>query len=635
MIKQELNTIPVPNYEYITNVDDIGRVLEDISHYPEIEVDTETTGLDPYQSKISLVQIGIPNKAYVFDIRSDLDHVSVDIENLKPILSNKGTLKVLQNAVFDMKMIKVHGGYYLENIYDTMLVEQLFNLGLTERGASLADIVLKYLGLHMTKEPQGTFKKYEQKFEKYQLDYAAADVSVLCLIRDLQLPRIKKEGFENVCRLEFEFTKAMCEMELNGITIDKDKWRIIMGETDEERLERLDKINEMLIETSSKPSLFGVPSINVDSNKQLLNSLKDHGLDLPNTNEGTLKKYKDVPIIKELLGYRKQNKLISTYGEPLLKKINPVTGRLHTRFRQMVSTGRLSSSSPNLQNIPHDQKFRSCFIAKPGYKLITADQASAELNIIGNLSEDPVFIHCFKNGIDLHSKSASEVFKVPIEKVDKTMRNSCKAISFGLVYGMSKYGLAKRLSISEEKAEKLINSYFNVFDHVKKFLDESSRLGVKNGYSLSVAGRKRFYNIPPFGHPDRKKIQKSVERQAKNMPIQSTAAEITKESIVYIVKELEKRELDSKILLTVHDEVVLETKDDKYLIKEVSEIIRDSVREGAAKYFTKIPMSADALVGPCWIKDSCGKCGCEEMVFEEDPVYKTKLVCSKCGDVQG
>lgn len=638
MLNTTLASIPIPNYEYITSAEDVGRALDDISRHPIIEVDSETTGFDPYTSKMSLVQIGIPNKSYVFDVRSDLEHCTMDLEYLKPVLTNKQTLKLLQNAVFDMKMIKVHGGYYLENIYDTMLVEQLFNLGMTGRGAGLADIVLKYLGLVMTKEPGGTFQDYYQKFKPFQIQYAAADVSILALIRDLQLPRIKKEGFENVCRLEFEFTKPMCEMELNGITLDSDKWRIMMSLIEEERKGVQQQIHTMLAKTSSKPVLFGVPVINIDSNKQLMQSLKEYGLDLPSTGEATLKKYKDVPVIKELLSYRKLNKLISTYGESLLAQINPHTGRLHTSFRQMVSTGRMSSSKPNLQNIPKKQRFRSCFIAKPGYKLITADMSGAELRILGNLSEDPVFMECFQQGLDLHSRSASEVFKVAINDVDKTMRNSCKALSFGLCYGMSKYGLAARLNISEKKAETLIKDYFTVFKAVSNYLNESARLGVKNGETVTVSGRKRFYNMPPYGHPDRNKIQRAVERKAKNAGIQGANADTIKEAMIYIVDRLEQSDYDAKLLLTVHDEVVVEVREDQ--VSDVSKLITGSLRDGFGRYFKKIPMESDALVGPCWLKDSCevdssgNACGCCEMKFDYDDVFGTKLVCAVCGAPQ-
>lgn len=638
MLETTLASVPTPNYEYITSVDDVGRVLDTIRNHPVIEVDTETTGLDPYQSKISLVQIGVPGKAFVFDVRSDLDHCTMDLEYLKPVLMNKQTLKILQNAVFDMKMLKVHGGLYLENIYDTMLVEQLLNLGLVGRGAGLDDIVLKYLGLHMNKEPRGSFENYSQKFEPYQIAYAAGDVAILTLIRDLQLPRIEAEGFENVCRLEFEFTKPMCEMELNGISLDVDKWRIMMSKIEDERQDTLHEIHTMLAQTSAKPVLFGVPTINVDSNKQLLASLCEYGLKLLNTSEGTLNKYKDVPVINSLLTYRKLNKLISTYGEPLLAQINPVTGRLHTSFKQMVNTGRMSSSKPNLQNIPKKQRFRSCFIAKPGYKLITADMSGAELRILGNLSEDPVFMECFQQGLDLHSRSASEVFKVAIEDVDKQMRNSCKALSFGLCYGMSKYGLAERLGIPEKKAENLISDYFGVFKAVKNYLEGSARSGVKNGETVTVSGRKRFYNLPPYGHPDRNKIQKAVERKAKNANIQGANADTIKESMIYLVDRLEKGGYDAKLILTVHDEIVVEVREDQ--VREVSEIMTGSLRDGFGRYFKKIPMESDALTGPCWLKDGCeavnngSKCGCREMTFIKDDIFGTKLVCASCGAPQ-
>lgn len=633
-------TIPKPNYEYITNIEDAGRCIEHISRYPMIEIDTETTGFDPYTSKISLVQIGIPDKSYVFDVRSDTEHSSFDISALKPVFTNKTTLKLLQNAVFDMKMLKVHAGYYLENIYDTMLVEQLFSLGLTERGAGLADLVRKYLGLEMTKEPGGTFQNYHQVFEQFQLEYAASDVNILSLIRDMQLPRIQKEGFENVARLEFEFTKPMCEMELNGITIDQDKWRRMMGLIEDDRREALSNIHSMFSKNIVQNVLFNVPVINIDSNQQLLKALSDYGLKLDNTSEPTLKKYKDVPVVGELLKYRKLNKLISTYGESLLEKINPVTGRLHTRFRQMVSTGRMSSSAPNLQNIPKKQRFRSCFIAKPGYSLVTADMSGAELRILGNISEDPVFIDCYANGIDLHTRTASEVFSVSMEQAALSEhRGKAKAINFGLCYGLTKYGLADRLKISERDADDMINKYFERYSGVKSYLENAARLAVKHGFTQTVSGRKRFYNVPPFGHPDRAKIQRSVERRAKNAGIQGANADTIKESMILVVDRLEKSGLDAKLLLTVHDEVVIEVRNDQ--ASEASKIVSQSLVDGFGRYFHKIPMETDALTGPCWLKSSCEsrneegkKCGSTKMSFAPDDVYGTKLVCSKCGAPQ-
>lgn len=632
-------TLPVPPYEYITNGEDVGRVIEEVLRYPEVEFDTETTGFDPHTKKVVLAQLGVAGKAFVFDVRHDTEHSSVHLEQLKPVLKNPNIKKLIQNSVFDMKMVKKHAGFYVDNIYDTMLVEQLFNLGVSARGAGLADLVKKYLGLEMTKEPSSTFKDYHQTYKPYQLEYAAGDVVVLSLIKSLQEPRLIREGFENVARLEFEFTKPMCEMELNGISIDKDKWRVIMGDVDKERLEVRDEINALLAQSHGQNVLFGVPVINIDSNKQLMAALTNYGLKLDSTDAAALKRYKGIPVIDHLLNYRKLNKLISTYAEPLLDQINPVTGRLHTRFKQMVSTGRMSSSAPNLQNIPKKQLYRSCFVAKPGYSLITADMSGAELRILGNLSEDPVFMECFSKGIDLHSRSASEVFKTPIDKVDKPMRNSCKALSFGLCYGMTKYGLADRLSIGEKEAAQLIDDYFGVFKSVKRYLDESAQVGIRTGSTTTISGRKRFYNIPPYGHPDRKKIQRSVERRAKNAGIQGANADTIKESMIYVVDRLEESGLDAKLILTVHDEVVIEAKTEQ--VKEVAPIVQGALRDGFGRYFHKITMESDALVGPCWLKDSCENklpngdtCGCCDMTHIEDKKYGTKLVCAECGAPQ-
>jgi DNA polymerase I-like protein with 3'-5' exonuclease and polymerase domains len=995
------------------------------------------------------------------------------LEIFKEFFESPNIIKIFQNAVFDMKMLKCHGGYYPNNIYDTMLVEQLLNLGKTKRGASLSDLVKKYLGLIMNKEPRGTFQDYNQVFKPYQLEYAASDVEVLSLIRDLQLPAVVENKFENVCRLEFEFTRPMCEMELNGITLDVDKWRIMMKDIKHDAIKAANKVQSMLAGSYGQNVMFGMPVINLESNQQLLNALKKYGLTIESTDAKVLKKYQDVPVIKALLEYRKLAKLVSTYGESLLERINPVTGRLHTRFQQMVSTGRMSSSAPNLQNIPKKQKYRSCFISKPGYKLITADMSGAELRILGNLSEDPVFMECFTKGIDLHSRSASEVFKVAIEEVDKPMRNSCKALSFGLCvdentelitekgicrikdvdigdyvshdlsndkiidkkymgkketytiisqfgyemtltedhivkvinlegnyvdkkvseldihkdqlcikagsdlfseklytfedfdvphrtnykpfelpkvldkrwasflglfvaegslmkvkgrnayslisfgfsltassefiayikdllsglfgnrlsttttkthclfninsvliaewlfslfdytvdlktetvsiptcikqspkniqstflswlmegdgtvksngngfkiqyssksiklikdvqllllnfgiissiteevrkkypgesyyvlsvlassnktmieeipfitcykndkcissvkysaksyslknqakrllkviknipkslqsdrmyydtlyncihynnnsvsniyldrlscfddffkfissnciipldiksikksgvkrvydisvknrklflangfivhncYGMSKYGLADRLDINEKKAETLINDYFGVFSSVKKYLDQSARLGVKNGYTTTVSGRRRFYSLPPFGHPDRKKIQRIVERAAKNAGIQGANADTIKESMIYLVDRLEESGYDAKLILTVHDEVVVEVREDQ--IEQVAPIVQGCLKDGFGRYFHKISMESDALVGPCWLKDSCEEkdengdtCDCCTMTFVPDDKLGTKLACSKCGALQ-
>ena len=514
-----MSALPKPNYEYITNEEDAKRAMAFLDNYSTIAIDTETTALDPYEAKWSLLQIGVPDKAFVFDVRYDTEHSTLHPEVMDPIFKSD-KLKILQNASYDNKIIKRSRDYYLENIYDTMLTEQLSTLGLGFTKADLASLVNRYLGVSMPKEPRGTFKDYYQEFKPYQLEYAANDVLVLHTIRDLQWSKVKKDGLEQVAELEFNFVEPLCEMELNGIKVDTDKWRVIMGDVAIERRGIARSIQEILSEVENQNTLFGVSLINIDSNAQLKTALNKYGVNIESTDAQTLGNLAGLPIIDAILDYRKASKLISTYAETFLEKISKYTGRLHTDFRQMVSTGRLSSSNPNLQNIPREQKFRSCFVAKEGYSLITCDMSSAELRILGNLSKDPVFLECFRNGVDLHTRSASEIYKVPMTSVDEKMRDACKALSFGLMYGLSKFGLARRLKITENDAQNLINNYFNVFKAIKRYLEQSANDATRYGYSVSITGRRRYYNRPPADHPDRDKMINSIKRQATNMPIQ-------------------------------------------------------------------------------------------------------------------
>jgi DNA polymerase I len=636
VFEENLIKLPKPNYKYITSEEEAKKAMEEISRHSIMSIDTECTALDPFKAKMSLIQIGVDRANYVFDIRGDTEFSDYTLDILIPILTNEKIKKILQNAAFDMKLIKLNTGYYLKNVYDTMLAEQLLHLGLKFGRANLGALVLKHLGIHMDKEPQGSFSDYYQKFKPYQLEYAANDVVVLREIMSSQMMNIKKYGLEAAADLEFDFLKPMCEMELNGITMDVDKWRVIMSDIDDERREAENKIASILNANESQNTLFGVSLINIDSNVQLKKALRKYGLEIDSTDVSELQKHAGLPLVDAILTYRKTQKLISTYGEALLDKISEITGRLHTDFRQMVSTGRMSSSNPNLQNIPKKQKFRSCFIAKPGYSLLTSDMSGAELRILGNVSADPIFVESYANGIDLHTRTASEVFKVPMENVTKEMRGAAKAINFGLCYGLSKYGLARRLKITEKKAEEMIETYFDRYRGVKKYLDQAASSSISNGYSSTISGRKRFYDVPGWEHPDRKRIVASIKRRGMNAGIQGANADTIKKAMVLLVDRLEQGGYDAKLVLTVHDEVVVEAKDDQRY--EVAEVVSSSLVDGFGYYFHLIPMEADTLIGPCWLKDPCevknnegNKCNCNEMKAIPDEKYGTKIVCSKCG----
>ena len=600
-----LQDFPKQKYEYITNSEDAIRVLEKIERYPMVEVDTETTGLDALTDKVVLLQLGIAGKAFIFDVREG----NVDARIFKPLLEDKDHLKILQNVVFDYKMLKTNFDIEITRIYCTMLAEQLLFLGLNPK-ANLQYLSAKYFHLNMPKDVALTFRKYNQEYQKHQLDYAANDVSLLRDIYNLQLPQLKQHGLMRVAKLEFEFIKPLAEMELNGITLDVEKWREIIDEMTIERDLLRAQISEILSPTIDQTTLFNVSLLNLDSPIQLVKSLNTLGIPVESTDVKVLAKYKDNPIVKSILDYRKYEKFITTYGEALISKIHPKTGRLHTDFTQMVSTGRLSSSAPNLQNIPKEQRYRSCFVSSPGYKFVTSDMSQAELRILADYSRDPAFLEAYATGQDLHTRTACDMFGITQEDVErdkklkddnpnkKGYRDATKALNFGLIYGLTEVGLARRLGCSEKKAKNLIDKYFNQYRKIKEYLDKSGKFAVINRYNVTISGRKRFYKLPDPSDPSFNKIRGSVERAGKNGPIQGSNADTIKQSMIYVVERV--KNYDAKLLLTVHDEVIVEVREDQS--EEVASIVSNSLVDGFAEFFKTVKMEADALIGDCWLK---------------------------------
>jgi len=600
-----LADFPSIQYEYITTSERAARVLEKIERYSIIEVDSETTGLDSLIDKVVLLQIGVPGKSFVFDVRKG----NVDAQIFKPLLEDKDHLKILQNAVFDYKFLKTNFDIEINRIYDTMLAEQLLFLGLNPK-ANLQYIVAKYFHLNMPKDVGITFKNYNQKYQEFQLHYSARDVAVLRDIYNLQLPQLKQQGLMRVSKLEFEFIKPLAEMELNGIYLDVEKWRGIIDEMTIERDLLRAHISKILSPTIDQTTLFNVSLLNLDSPIQLAKSLNTLGIPVESTDVKVLAKYKDNPIVKSVLDYRKYEKFITTYGEALISKIHPKTGRLHTDFTQMVSTGRLSSRAPNLQNIPKEQRYRSCFVPAPGYKFVTSDMSQAELRILADYSRDPAFLEAYATGQDLHTRTACDIFGITPEDIDidkkledddpnkKDYRGATKAINFGLIYGLTEVGLARRLGCSEKRAKDLIDTYFNKYRKIKEYLDKSGKFAVINRYNTTISGRKRFYKLPDPSDPSFNKIRGSVERAGKNGPIQGSNADTIKQSMIYVIERI--KDYDAKLLLTVHDEVIVEVREDQS--EEVASIVSQSLIDGFAEFFKTVKMEADALIGDCWLK---------------------------------
>jgi len=600
-----LNELPPPNYQYITSTEEALKHLEFIEKHPIIEIDTETTGLDPFKDRVVLLQMGVHGKAYVFDVRDERVNAAI----FKPLLEGGQNLKLLQNATFDCEMLKTNFDMEINRLYDTMIAEQLLYLGLHHK-SNLQYLVAKYLHLNMPKEIGHTFQNYNQEYQEYQLRYAANDVVVMKDIYNLQLHKLQQDSLMRVAQLEFDFIKPLMHMELNGMLLDVSKWQEILQEIVLERDRLQIQLSDVFNTTMDQNTLFGVSLLNLDSPSQVIKCLNNLGIPVESTDVKELSRYKKNPVVKLLLDYRKVEKFITTYGDPMINRIHPITGRLHTSFKQMVDTGRMSSSNPNLQNIPKQQKYRACFIARPGYKLITCDMSQAELRILGDYSQDPVFLDAFAKGLDLHTRTAADLFGLTYEEVvadkeldpedtdKKNYRANVKALNFGLVYGLTKVGLALRMGTSENEAQKLINAYFNKYPRIKVWLDNAAKSAIINRYSTTISGRRRYYRLPPSNDTTFNRIKGSVERKGKNQPIQGSNADTIKQTMIYLVDRI--KSYDARLLSTVHDETITEVREDQ--AEEVKDIIEQATIDGFGTFFQRVKMKADADVEDYWVK---------------------------------
>lgn len=576
-------------------MNEIAKALESA---PIVSLDTEATSLDPHDAKLLLFQIATPGEAYLFDARH------LDLRPFQSILGSEKILKLAQNAKFDYGMLKELAGVEIVNIFDTMLAERILTCGMTKLGdLSLAALSRKYLGIELAKEVRETFfGGHLRDFTKKQLDYAAKDVLVLFPIYEAQRDRLQKEQLEKIASLEFELVPVVSEMELRGFLIDVEKWRQVIADYRKKAQEIDRKMQEELrpYSRSTQKDLFGNHAnvVNLNSPSQIMEAFRRVGLDLPSTGEEILARY-DHPLAKLLLEYRESEKIISAFGENLLEKINPKTGRIHPDYMQIgADTGRFACSNPNLQQIPTDSMFRSCFIASPGHKLVVADYSQIELRIMAELSEDPVFMKAFKEDQDLHALTASQMFNIPIDQVSKEKRFQAKSINFGLMYGRGARSLAVQLGVSEDESRRLLDKYFRQYHRVKTWLDNISRDAIRRGYSTTLGGRKRYYEKVASDDPSYDRQVSYIERQGKNTPIQGTSADITKMALVNLRQRIRKEGLAAVPIHTVHDEIVVEAPVSE--AEQTAKIVKEEMVRAGEALLKKVPVKVDVVVSDIW-----------------------------------
>jgi len=581
-----------------------------------LAIDTETTGLNWNSDKLLMLQVSSHENNYIFDCQS------VDIKILAPMFATKNVLKIFHNVKFDYKFLLANG-IVTENIYDTMLVDQVINCGKHSIKYSLDSLLDRYLDVFVTKDTRRTFIGHKGAYSIEQLRYALNDTEFLIKIREKQLQLITQYHLQNVVDLENQAALAFADIEYNGIYLNKDKWEANYVKVREELTVALSQLDEF-IEDDELFSDFKLKAIQTDmftdmselrktdilwsSPSQVLRLFKTVVPELDSVNAKILLMHKDIhPIIKKYIRYKEQAKLYNAYGPDFYKYLHD-DGKIHTSFQQVLNTGRVSSRSPNMQQIPSDNTYRNAFIPENKDEVfVSSDFASQELCIIAYGSKDPVWLKALKEGKDLHSICALLIFGKEWIDSDgnkaerKRLRTAVKSINFGLAYGMSEFKLADTLSITVEEAKEMINKYFTVFPSIKKFLKQLGNFGKENGYIRTYAPYKRirwFENWETSKYDF--KVLGSIERASKNTPIQGTGADMTKLALTKVRNAIRKHDYPVKLVMTVHDQIDTICKEE--FAEEWSSILKELMEESALHIIDNGLLKSDTNITKEWQK---------------------------------
>ncbi len=598
------------NYHLITNEKEIDEWINEAEEAGELAIDTETSSLDAHQA--DLVGISLSTKigkaCYIpigHKFKGCLKKEAV-IKKLKPLLEDKSVKKIGQNIKFDF-IVLFKQGIDMNSMEDTMLMSYVLDAGKNRHNMdTLSEIHLQHKTISF-KEIVGTGKK-EINFSDVELDkameYAAEDADITYRLYKIFSKNLKLEKLTNIYEIfEKPLIKILAFMEIEGIKIDN-KFLKVLSEKFEKKISKLEK---EVFKISKK-------EFNIASPKQLgeiiYNDLKIAVLKKTRkgsfaTNAGVLEDlaFKGHEFPKLILDWRQVSKLKNTYSDALPEHINPTTKRVHTSFLlAATTTGRLASSDPNLQNIPiksdDGKDIRKAFIAEKGFTLISADYNQIEMRILADLAEVKELKKAFSNNEDIHSLTASQVFNVDIKKVDQDMRRKAKAINFGIIYGISQYGLAKQINVSNHEADEFLNAYFLKFPEIKIYMDNTIKFCRKSGYVNNIFGRRSHFN----GINDKNfNVRNFQERAAINAPIQGSASEIMRLAMIRLNKKFESiKNNKSKILLQIHDELIFEVPVKE--VKNITEIIKDemtSVTESDLHTFST-PLTVDVNTGDNW-----------------------------------
>ncbi len=560
---------------------------EKILNADVIGVDTETTGLDPHTERLRLVQLAVhENPVVVIDIFRADDN---DIKILAGILSND-SVKVFQNAKFDINFLRASGFSVGGPIFDTMIAAHLLRTSRGPKRLGLGALVEFFLGTELQKEEQKS--DFSGDLRDEQIEYAAKDASVLLELRSVMSPALKSNALVDIAKIEFECTRAVAEIEYSGILLDLKQWSRLTEKTQKEYAEAEKKLLDYAGKPIVQPDFFGtttVMGVNLNSNKQVLELLNDNGVKVEDTSKRSLSPFKNEPIVISLHEFRKASKMLSGFLEPMPSFINSKTGRIHAHYGQIGAySGRMSCWNPNMQQIPRDYEFRSCFTPSPGNSMIIADYSQIELRVAAQIARDERMIEAYRSGGDLHRLTASLVTGTSIEEITKEQRQAAKAVNFGLIFAMGARGLQAysqdvyNVEMTLEEAEDFRERYFKAYEGIRKWHD-----GIKRNpprMSRSLTGRRYFHR------------EDAGLAGLYNTPVQGSAADIIKNALGMLVKTLDGT--NARIIGVVHDEILLEAPSEKSL--KAAAILKQTMEEAGSPYMPDVPLVADAQIAASW-----------------------------------
>lgn len=591
-------------YQLVDNQTEATKLCDFLLTNKTLSLDTETTSTSAIDAELVGLSFSVAeHEAYYVAVPSNQDEAQAMVNIFKPLYENEDIVKVGQNIKYDYMVLRRYGIDLQGPMFDTMLAHYIVQPELRHNMDYMAETLLNYKTIHIDEliGQKGKNQKSMRDLSPAEIcDYAAEDADITLQLRNVLEPQLKEVGGERLFYdIEMPLVKVLADMELNGVCLDTES----LTETRRVFTERMQAYERHAYELAGEEFNISSPKQVGDilfEKMKIIDKAKKTKTGQYVTSEEVLMQLKDrAPIVEDILNYRGMKKLLSTYVEALPKLINPRTGHIHTSFNQAVTaTGRLSSSDPNLQNIPvrddDGKEIRKCFIPEAGCRFFSADYSQIELRIMAHLSGDENMIEAFREGFDIHRATAAKIWKENISDVTDEQRKKAKQANFGIIYGITTYGLAQRMGIENGEARQLIDDYFRTFPKVQAYMEEAKEQAREKGYAETMFGRRRY--LPDITSRNGT-VRGFAERNAINAPIQGSEADIIKIAMIRIWRRFKDENIRSKMILQVHDELNFSVYPEE--VEQVGQIVIEEMQKACE---LNVPLVADAGWGDNWLE---------------------------------